>query len=434
MKVLYWNRIQIFQKSEVIWFDVNEAEIIDEEFSNLFSKPVNQNKEKEQKKDKTSKKSNKPECVKLLEAKRSQQLGIIMSSKHLDGQIVRDAIIAFDNQVLSFETLNSVYDIRPQDDELKLIEDYLKSDNGNEDLLDKPEVFLLELSRIPVFEQRIYCLVYQNKFHESITSIDFRLNNINTLCDTLFQSDKVKKILGIILACGNNMNALNKTRCDADGFDLSILPKLKDVKSKDNTSNLLQYIASYYINKIDDDLTTLPLPDQSDFNFVAQVNFDEIETEIKQIQKEVIGIEKRVENVLKDSNQENSDELNEQFKIKMEKFIKIMNEDLAEQEENFKKCKLTFKKCSSAFQVKPKSGETEVTPEYFFSLWAIFCQDFKTAWKREGQVFTKMKMKKFNEKRNENKIKNKPAVKKVEKSSIKELFNKKRNEESKKKH
>ena len=45
-----------------------------------------------------------------------------MSSKHLDGQIVRDAIIAFDNQVLSFETLNSVYDIRPQDDELKLIE------------------------------------------------------------------------------------------------------------------------------------------------------------------------------------------------------------------------------------------------------------------------------------------------------------------------
>lgn len=45
-----------------------------------------------------------------------------MSSKHLDGQIVRDAIISFDNQLLNYETLNSVYDIRPQDDELKLIE------------------------------------------------------------------------------------------------------------------------------------------------------------------------------------------------------------------------------------------------------------------------------------------------------------------------
>lgn len=193
------------------------------------------------------------------------------------------------------------------------------------------------------------------------------------------------------MACGNNMNALNKTRCDADGFDLSILPKLRDVKSKDNSTNLLQYIASYYINKIDDDLTNLPLPDQSDFNFVSQVNFDEIEMEIKQIQKEINGIEKRVENVLKDTHQENTEELNEPFKIKMEKFIKITHEDLAEQEDNFKKCKANFKKCSAAFQVKPKSGETEVTPDYFFSLWAVFCQDFKAAWKREGQIFTKMK-------------------------------------------
>ena len=55
------------------------------------------------------------------------------------------------------------------------------------------------------------------------------------------------------------MNASNKMRNDADGFDLAIMPNLKDVKSKDNTSNLMQYIAFYYVNKLDDDLVRLLL-------------------------------------------------------------------------------------------------------------------------------------------------------------------------------
>ena len=67
-------------------------------------------------------KANKVESIKLIEAKRSQQLGIIMSSKHLDTQVVRDSLIGFDSNVLNFETLSSVYETRPTDDELKVIE------------------------------------------------------------------------------------------------------------------------------------------------------------------------------------------------------------------------------------------------------------------------------------------------------------------------
>lgn len=42
----------------------------------------------------------------------------------------------------------------------------------------------------------------------------------------------VKEILGLILAFGNYMNGGNRTRGQADGFGLEILPKLKDVKSR----------------------------------------------------------------------------------------------------------------------------------------------------------------------------------------------------------
>lgn len=46
----------------------------------------------------------------------------------------------------------------------------------------------------------------------------------------------VKEILGLILAFGNYMNGGNRTRGQADGFGLEILPKLKDVKSRVSTN------------------------------------------------------------------------------------------------------------------------------------------------------------------------------------------------------
>lgn len=51
--------------------------------------------------------------------------------------------------------------------------------------------------------------------------------------------ETVKRVLGLVLAFGNFMNGGNRTRGQADGFTLDILPKLKDVKS--SVSNLRIY-------------------------------------------------------------------------------------------------------------------------------------------------------------------------------------------------
>lgn len=47
------------------------------------------------------------------------------------------------------------------------------------------------------------------------------------------------------LACGNYLNGGNNQRGQADGFNIEILSKLKDVKTKDNFSNLLKYVVRY---------------------------------------------------------------------------------------------------------------------------------------------------------------------------------------------
>lgn len=45
----------------------------------------------------------------------------------------------------------------------------------------------------------------------------------------------------MILACGNYMNG-STPRGQADGFAIEILPKIKDIKGKDNSITLLQVL------------------------------------------------------------------------------------------------------------------------------------------------------------------------------------------------
>ena len=125
-----------FRKSDLIWFNVKECDI-EEDFFNLFSKGLSTKP--------TCSSSIKQEPIKIIDCKRSLSIGVFLKSQNLSFEIVRDALISFDIRLLSYDLLNSIY---PQDEEIRSIQNYLKSsDNANEELLDKPELFLLKLSR-----------------------------------------------------------------------------------------------------------------------------------------------------------------------------------------------------------------------------------------------------------------------------------------------
>ena len=357
----------------MIWFNVKECDI-EEDFFNLFSKGPSIKP--------TCSFSIKQESIKIIDCKRSLSVGVFLKSQNLSFEIVRDALISFDIQLLSYDLLNSIY---PQDEEIRSIQNYLKSsDNANEELLDKPELFLLKLSRIPAYKERINCLCIQNRFLESITSIEYRLNNLSKICDELITSEKVKKILGIVLACGNSMNAMNKEISDADGFDLEILAKLKDVKSKNNKTNLLNYIVNHYVNKIDNDKTKFPLPDLNAIKSLSQTSFNELEKELESLIKSI----KYIETHVLDSNifdeKQNDESLFEPFKTKIIDFAKNSKKKLKEQENNCIIGKLKFVKLVASYLMKPKENESEITLNYFFSIWATFINDFKIAWELAG--------------------------------------------------
>lgn len=65
------------------------------------------------------------------------------------------------------------------------------------------------------------------------------------LWQDLLECNALQDVMGLVLAFGNYMNGGNRTRGQADGFGLEILPKLKDVKSRVNISQKLTKVPKW---------------------------------------------------------------------------------------------------------------------------------------------------------------------------------------------
>ncbi|XP_039197546.1 formin-1 isoform X2 [Crotalus tigris] len=397
MRPLYWNRIQISDSSQqsmpTLWESLEEPDLCDtNEFEYLFSKESAQERKKAlaesyEKKTKTKK------IIKLLDGKRSQTVGILISSLHLEMKDIEQAVLNMDDSVVDLETLEALYENRAQKDELEKIKQHYDTSTEEEvKLLDKPEQFLYELSQISNFAERAQCIIFQSVFNEGIIAVHHKADIIHHVCKELITKKSVKSILALILAFGNYMNGGNRTRGQADGFGLEILPKLKDVKSKDTGISLADYVVIYYLRHCDKDAGTeksiFPLPEPQDFFQASQVKFEDLIKDLRKLKRDLEGCEKQMKVVFRESSEEHL----QPFKDKFEEFFSKAVEEHKEEEsllDNAQKC---FEEMVRYYGIKPKSGEKETTPNYVFMVWYEFCSDFKTTWKRENKDISKERL------------------------------------------
>ncbi|XP_034755071.1 formin-2 [Etheostoma cragini] len=396
MKPLYWTRIQLNAKKpndSLVWETIKEPNVDFEEFVELFSKSAV--KEKKKPISDTISKSKTKQVVKLLSNKRSQAVGILMSSIHLDMKDIQNAVLNMDNTVVDLETLQALYENRAQNDEMEGIKKHFKSSKDKEDAkpLDKPEQFLFQLSQIPNFSERVFCILFQSTFHECITSILRKMEILQRVCKTLQNSKCVFQVLGLVLAFGNFMNGGNRSRGQADGFTLDILPKLKDVKSSDNSRSLLSYIVAYYLRHFDEDAgretCVYSLPEPQDLFQASQMKFEDFQRDLRKLKIDLNVCSAETEKVCKMSSEENV----QPFKDKMEEFLRQAKTELETQEKQLADTQKIFLELSVSFSVKPKAGEKEVSPNTFFSIWHEFSTDFKDQWKKQNKLMLQERVK-----------------------------------------
>ncbi|XP_054572354.1 formin-1 isoform X2 [Eptesicus fuscus] len=398
MKPLYWTRIQISDKSQsatpTLWDSLEEPDIRDpSEFEYLFSKDTTQQKKKPL--SETYEKKNKvKKIIKLLDGKRSQTVGILISSLHLEMKDIQQAIFNVDDSVVDLETLAALYENRAQEDELVKIRKYYETSKEEElKLLDKPEQFLHELAQIPNFAERAQCIIFRSVFSEGITSLHRKVEIITRASKGLLHMKSVKDILALILAFGNYMNGGNRTRGQADGYSLEILPKLKDVKSRDNGINLVDYVVKYYLRYYDQEAGTeksvFPLPEPQDFFLASQVKFEDLIKDLRKLKRQLEASEKQMAVVCKESPKQYL----QPFKDKLEEFFQKAKKEHKMEESHLENAQKSFETTVGYFGMKPKSGEKEITPNYVFMVWYEFCSDFKTIWKRESKNISKERLK-----------------------------------------
>lgn len=398
MKPLYWTRIQISDKSQnaapTLWDSLEEPDIRDtSEFEYLFSKDTTQQKKKPL--SETYEKKNKvKKIIKLLDGKRSQTVGILISSLHLEMKDIQQAIFNVDDSVVDLETLAALYENRAQEDELVKIRKYYETSKEEElKLLDKPEQFLHELAQIPNFAERAQCIIFRSVFSEGITSLHRKVEIITRASKGLLHMKSVKDILALILAFGNYMNGGNRTRGQADGYSLEILPKLKDVKSRDNGINLVDYVVKYYLRYYDQEAGTeksvFPLPEPQDFFLASQVKFEDLIKDLRKLKRQLEASEKQMAVVCKESPKQYL----QPFKNKLEEFFQKAKTEHKMEESHLENAQKSFETTVGYFGMKPKSGEKDITPNYVFMVWYEFCSDFKMIWKRESKNISKERLK-----------------------------------------
>lgn len=415
MKPLYWSRIQIEDNNNnSLWGSLEEPNIVDtNEFEDLFSKATLQLKKKPLS-DTFEKKAKPKKIIKLLDGKRSQAVAILISSLHLEMKDIQQAVLNVDNSVVDLETVEALYENRATSDEMERITKHYKTAKEDEvKLLDKPEQFLYELSQIPNFADRANCIIFQSVFLDTIASIHRKVQIISNVSKDLLECSSLKDLMGVILAFGNYMNGGNRTRGQADGFGLEILPKLKDVKSRDNRISLMDYVVSYYLRNFDEHAGTeksvFPLPEPQYFLQASQVKFDDLTKDIRKLKRDLTAYEKNVQKVCANSSEQHL----QPFKDKMEGFISTAQNEHSGEEELLMAAQKSFQDVVSYFGIKPKSGESEVTTSHVFMLWYDFDNDFKNSWIRESKIISKERLKEAQEN-----IKKITAEKRVETKQI----------------
>ncbi|KAH8262153.1 hypothetical protein KR038_004696 [Drosophila bunnanda] len=362
-----------------IWTEIEETPLDNiDEFTELFSRqamaPVAKPIELKVKRAKS---------IKVLDPERSRNVGIIWKSLHVTSREIEHAIYHIDTSVVSLEALQHIRNMQASEDELQKI----KEAAGGEIPLDLPEQFLLDTSLISMASERISCIVFQAEFEESVTQLVRKIETVTQLSRQLIESEDLKLVFSIILTLGNYMNGGNRQRGQADGFNLDILGKLKDVKSKESQTTLLHFIVRTYIahrrkEGVHPLEIQLPIPEPPDVERAAQMDFEDVQRQITELNRRFAGCKRTTAKVLDASRPD----ILEPFKSKMEEFVEGADKSMAKLRQSLEECRELFLETMRFYHFSPKACTltlSQCTPDQFFEYWTNFTNDFKDIWKKE---------------------------------------------------
>ncbi|XP_054888094.1 formin-like protein 2 isoform X3 [Poeciliopsis prolifica] len=182
-----------------------------------------------------------PNKVALLDSNRAKNLAITLRKVGKTTEEICKAIQLFDLRTLPVDFVECLMRFQPTENEVKILRQFEKERKPLESLTDEDR-FMMQFSKIERLMQKMTIMAFIGNFSESVQMLTPQLHAVIAASVSIKSSQKLKKILEIILALGNYMNS--SKRGAVYGFKLQSLDLLLDTKSTDRKMTLLHYIAN----------------------------------------------------------------------------------------------------------------------------------------------------------------------------------------------
>eukprot|EP00062_Callorhinchus_milii_P005752 gi/632945549/ref/XP_007888122.1/ PREDICTED: formin-like protein 2 isoform X2 [Callorhinchus milii] len=244
MPVFNWVALKPNQINGTVFNDIDDEGILEElnvdEFEEMFKTKaqgpavdISSSRQKV-----IQKGSNK---VTLLEPNRAKNLAITLRKAGKTSEEICKAIQTFDLKTLPVDFVECLMRFLPTENEVKILKQYERDRKPLENLTDEDR-FMLQFCKVERLMQRMTIMAFIGNFTESVQMLTPQLHAIIAASVSIKSSQKLKKILEVILALGNYMNS--SKRGAVYGFKLQSLDLLLDTKSTDRKQTLLHYIAN----------------------------------------------------------------------------------------------------------------------------------------------------------------------------------------------
>ncbi|CAI8048375.1 Disheveled-associated activator of morphogenesis 2 [Geodia barretti] len=187
-----------------------------------------------------------PRELSVIESKRAQNCSIVLSTLKMTNKEIQRVVMTMDkDEQLEKDSVEQLLKYVPTVAE----RDLLNSHAHEMESFARPDRFLLEMSRIPRYSQRLKSLFFKKTLSDRLDDIRPKIEAVHYSCKELKSSKKLRKVLEVVLAFGNFMNRGN--RGNASGFRLSSLNKMADTKSSSEPDiNLLHYLVQTLKTKV----------------------------------------------------------------------------------------------------------------------------------------------------------------------------------------
>ncbi|KAL2462861.1 Formin-like protein 20 [Forsythia ovata] len=186
----------------------------------------------------------KPDKVQLVDLRRANNTEIMLTKVKMPLPDMMAAALAMDESILDADQVENLTKFCPTKEEMELLKGY----TGDKDNLGKCEQFFLELMKVPRVESKLRVFLFKIQFNSQVSDFKKSLNTVNSACEEVRSSLKLKEIMKKILHLGNTLNQ-GTARGSAVGFKLDSLLKLTDTRASNSKMTLMHYLCKVLASK-----------------------------------------------------------------------------------------------------------------------------------------------------------------------------------------